>query len=157
VATENPTTAEAKPEGKKPIENAAPQSETKPDEIVDERKSAEQGEIRPRVVVTENVTENAAEQVPPCKIITGQEIISILNGGGNLSVLVRFDDESDAREIKATSNSPADVEVASEPLTVGISERGRFFIVKSISQKTGTFAVTFESACGKKEISVKVR
>lgn len=156
VTTENPT-AEAKPKEKKPTENAAPQSETKPDEIVDERKSAEQGEIRPRVVVTENVTENAAEQVPPCKIITGQEIISILNGGGNLSVLVRFEDESDAREIKATSSSPADVEVIAEPLTVGISERGRFFIVKSISQKTGTFAVTFESACGKKEISVKVR
>lgn len=66
--------------------------------------------------------------------MTGQEIISILNGG-NLSVLVRFEDETDAREIKATSSSLADVEIVAEPLTVGISERGRFFIVKSISQK----------------------
>ena len=157
--TEKPAT-EAKPQEKKLIENAAPQTETKPDQAAAERKSLDQGEIRPRVIVTENsvvAAGNAAEPMPPCKIIAGQEIVSILNDGGNLSVLVRFEDESDAREIKATSSSPADVEVASEPSAVGISERGRFFIVKSISQKTGTFAVTFESACGKKEVSVKVR
>lgn len=152
--------AEKKPEEKKLIENAATTIESKSNETTAEKKAAvAEIEGRPRVVVTENasVMENTTQQTPPCKIITGQEIISILNDGGNLSVLVRFEDESEAREIKATSSSPTDVEIIAEPSAIGISERGKFFIVKSISQKTGTFTITFESACGKKELVVNVR
>lgn len=105
-------------------------------------------------VVTEDVK---TKQTPPCKIIVGQEIVSILNDGGNLSVFVRFEDENGAEEIKAASSSPSDVVAVSEPLSDGISERGVVFLVKSISQKIGAFTITFEAACGKKEITVKVR
>jgi len=143
---------EAKSEEEKPIENAAPESETKADETVAEKPSPEETKIRPRVV-----TEKETQQSPPCKIIVDQETVSILNSGGITSVFVSFEGEGNAKEIKATSSSPTDVEIVSQPMTDGDSRRGIFFVVKSISQTTGVFAVTFESACGKKEIFVKVR
>jgi hypothetical protein len=146
-------TPDRKPEEEKTIENVALKAETETDEMAAEKKTSEVAKSRPRVVTEEP----EIKQIPACKIIVGQEIVSILNDGGNLSVLVRFKDESDAKEIKATSSSPLDVEIVSQPSTDGIFERGIFFVIKSISQKTGTFKITFEAACGKKEITVKVR
>ena len=85
-----------------------------------------------------------------------QESVSILNNRGSLGVLVSFEDEGDLREIKVVSSSPNDIAVASETDIEALSSQ-ILFVVKSISQKTGEFTVTFEAPCGKKEISVKVR
>lgn len=118
----------------------------------DEKKSpADSTEGRPRIAV-----EKETEPVPQCKIVASEESISILNDGGSLSVLISLEGAGDVREIKAVSSEPNDIEVTPQPST-GDSNRGVFFILKSISQKTGEFIVTFESACGKKGIAVKVR
>lgn len=152
IETAEKPTSEMKKEGEKLIANTASKTETKTDETAVEEKSAEEPKTRLRVAA-----EKEPVQTLPCKIIVGQEIVSILRGGGNLSVLVRFENENDVGEIKAASSSPANVEIVSQPLTDGISERGIIFVIKSISQKTGMFTITFESACGEKEIFVKVR
>ncbi len=149
-------TIEIKPEAKTQTENVALKTETKPAEIVAEAKPQDT-ETRPRVIVTDGLKETvAAPIIPQCKIISGQDTVSIVNNGGNQSILLRLEGETDKNEITAASSSPADVEVALEPEFGGLTNRS-FFSVKSISRKTGIFTLIFESACGKKEISVKVR
>ncbi len=159
-----PRTAESKTAEIQPAENTSkslfepiiinvPKVQTKSAETNQEKKtSAENIESRPRIAVEKEI-----EKVPPCVILSSEETVSILNGGGILSVLINFEGEGNLKEIKAASSSPNDVEVVFQPPTNEDSGRGAFFVVKSISRKTGEFIVTFEAACGKKEITVKVR
>ncbi len=131
------------------VEPVKKTTESKPEDEAAEKKPAKDTETRPRVA--------AGKEMPPCKIVAGQETVSIINNGGNLSLLVRVEGEGEAKEIKATASSPADIEIVSQPPADGDSKGDIFFIIKSVSQKIGTYTVTFESACGKKEISVKVQ
>ena len=89
-------------------------------------------------------------------MVVSQESLWLLNGGGGLGVLVGFAGKADASKITARSSSPKDVEVSVEPEIGAVSGRA-FFLIKSISTKTGAFTVTFDSPCGKKDIQVKVR
>jgi tetratricopeptide (TPR) repeat protein len=137
----------------KTADNEVSPAAAKTDKIF-QNKPAESIETRPRVIVTENALP------PQCKMnvgIIGRGTISILNNGGNLSILVSLEGDGDVKEIKATSSSPADVEIVPLPPAVGDTRPEIFFIVKSISKKTGMFTVIFESACGKREIPVRVR
>jgi hypothetical protein len=59
-------------------------------------------------------------------------------------------------QLIARSSSPDDVEVLFEPEIIAPAGRA-FYVVKSVSSKTGVFTVTFEAPCGKKEMSVTVR
>lgn len=128
------------------------QEETKAIELNQEETSSKKNtKSRPRIAV-----EKEAEQTPPCKLVVSQENVSILNNHGSLGILVGFEDEGDLKEITVVSSSPNDVAVVSETNTEDLSSQV-LFVVKSISQKTGEFTVTFESPCGKKEILVKVR
>lgn len=128
-----------------------PKIETKPDETVEEKKPAsETTENRTRVIVKDNL------KASPCKLVANQENISVFSGRGSLGVLVNFEGEGDLKSITAVSSSPNDIKVTSEP-EIGALSGKAFFVVESISSKTGAYTVTFESPCGKKAISVKVR
>lgn len=105
------------------------------------------GETRPRVIVSSNLE---------CSLSLDQETISIIANGGNLGVTVRFQGEVDVSKINASSGSPQDISVALDPDISKSLNRG-FFIVKSISTKTGIYTVTFDSPCGKKDLQVRVR
>jgi hypothetical protein len=119
-----------------------------PETVADNQPSDGSGEIRPRVV---------PRNIVPCVIVVSQDVISVIGGGGNMGILVGFDDEiNDPAEIVATSASPGDVEVTADR-NIGFSSRRAFFIIKSVSDKTGPFAITFRAPCGLKEIQVKVR
>lgn len=96
------------------------------------------------------------EEITSCKLVVSPDSLSLLNGGGSLGVMVGFESEGDLKQIIAVSNSPNDIDIRLEP-DIGESSKRLFFIVKSISTKIGVFTITFESACGKKEIIVKVR
>jgi hypothetical protein len=89
-------------------------------------------------------------------LVVSQENISLLNNSGSLGVIVSFEGEGDLKEIMVASSSPKDVAVAFKRDIQTLSSQ-MFFVVKSISRKTGEFTVTFESPCGRKEILVKVR
>ncbi|MEO8072655.1 MAG: hypothetical protein ABI686_05345 [Acidobacteriota bacterium] len=106
---------------------------------------------RPRIV-----GEEKTEAVQPCKIITSQESVSILNDGGSLGILVGFENGGDVKKIKSISSNPADVEITYEPEIGALSGRA-FFIIKSVSRNKGIFTGIFEAPCGRKEITVKVR
>ncbi len=106
---------------------------------------------RPRIVAEEK-----AEDIQPCRIVTSQDNVSILNDGGSLGILVGFENGGDVRKIKSESSNPADIEITFEPEIGALSGRA-FFIVKSVSSNRGLFTAVFEAPCGRKEISVKVR
>ena len=157
--TENQTTAEKLPETiqkteEKPTETI--KSENKPAEkTVDEKIMS--GINRPRVFITENTgAKTVTEEISTCKIIINQENLSVLNGGGSIGVMVGFEGDGDYKQITSTSSSFADVAVTLDP-EINDGSRRAFFLIKSLTTKTGVFTVTFEAPCGKKEVLVRVR
>jgi len=112
--------------------------------------STTSGETRQRRVTPKT------EEANSCTIVSNQENISILNGGGTIVLMVGFAEAGDLKTIKAVSSSPNDVEIT---LDTEFGEKsGRIlYVVKSISTNKGTFTITFESPCGKKEVTVNVR
>ena len=148
-------TAKTEPEVTENIPDEKSVAEVKPDgavkasDFVLEKNSF--GQTRPRIFDT-----GKTEPVQPCKIVTSQEVVSILNNGGSLGVLVGFENNGDVKELTAESSSPTDIEIAFEPEIGALSGRA-FYVIKSVSGNVGTFTVTFDAPCGKKDISVKVR
>ncbi|HEY8561732.1 MAG TPA: tetratricopeptide repeat protein [Pyrinomonadaceae bacterium] len=115
------------------------------------------GENRMRIIITENTgAKSVTEEISGCKLLANPNSLALLNGGGALGVSVGFDGEGDFRRIAALSSSPDDLEVRLDA-EIGARQNRAFFIVKSISTRTGAFTVTFEAPCGRKEILVKVR
>lgn len=134
------------PEAKKPAqsdENAPKQS----------KENVSAGS-RPRVIITDKLSNDSSSEPASC-LVTSQENISILSQGGNLGILIGYNKDEDISKITAESSSPEDVAVTREPDSK--QSNRAFFVIKSISAKTGEIPVTFTSPCGKKEIRVTVR
>jgi tetratricopeptide (TPR) repeat protein len=147
---------EKQPENKEEkVENKSvePKTEESPPE-----KKSENPSSRPRIV-TEVKTETIAEteNILQCALKISPNSISILNDGGSLGMFVGFEGKGgDLKQLTVKSSNPKDVNVEFQP-DIGLLTERAFFIIKSISSKTGIFTVSFESNCGKKDISVTVR
>lgn len=127
-------------------------SESKADEIKLEKKpSGENIESRPRVFIQDDLVSGE------CTLTVSRAIVSLINNGGNSTVTIGVDGAANVRNVKAISSSSSDVEITAEPETSNRQPSRALFTIKSISPKTGTFLVTFESSCGSKEIIVQVR
>lgn len=99
-------------------------------------------------------TRPANENTAPCSITISQDKVSLLNNGGSVAVIVNIEGSTD--EINARSGSPADIEVHLDPGIITVP--GRFlYIIRSTSDKTGMFEVSFIGTCGTKKIIVQVR
>ena len=73
-----------------------------------------------------------------------------------LSVLVGVDRNGTLSDIKYVVSDPADIAVSLE--TDVTDMRGRsLYAIRSISERTGTFRVTFYLSCGKRDLQVTVR
>jgi len=119
----------------------------------EDKTSADENMERPTVIVG---NPGKIPQKSTCTIGVSQESISILNNGGSLGILVRMDGRGELRSVKAVSNSPDDLEIKLEPEIAGV--RGQaFYVVRSVTPKTGDFTVAFIAPCGRKEMAVKVR
>ena len=92
--------------------------------------------------------------VPPCKLTTSEETVTLRSDGSDLAVIVGRDDDKDMSGIKATSSSPQDIAVRREQIE-GVKARA-LYVVHSVSAKAGVYQVTFELPCGKKDLVVKV-
>ena len=113
--------------------------------------SVSSGASRVRVVDGKDIRVNTR-----CSLELSQEMVSLINDGGSLGVLARIEGDGDFKDVVTTSSSPKDIEVRAETELNGISAR-RFYVIRSVSTTTGVYQVTFESPCGKQEISVTVR
>lgn len=96
------------------------------------------------------------ETIPRCVINVSQNSVSLLNRAGSVLMLVGTGSDQDAAIVTANSSSPSDVEVRAEPAVEGISGRS-LFLIRSRSEKTGLFQVTFTLPCGLKTVNVNVR
>ena len=73
-----------------------------------------------------------------------------------LSVLVGVDRNGTLSDIKYVVSDPADIAVSLE--TDVTDMRGRsLYAIRSISERTGTFRVTFYLSCGKRDLQITVR
>jgi hypothetical protein len=108
---------------------------------------------RSRIVEGQPVT---SVDIPPCTIRVSQEKVSLLSGGGIASVLLGVDEPSDLSAIRAVSSSPDDISVELDPDMKAVQGR-QLYLIRSLTEKTGMFQVTFQLPCGRKEISVTVR
>lgn len=114
------------------------------------------GAVRPRIVPADQIKKTQVETPPTCGILVTQEVISIINNGGSMGILVGVEKKFDDFDIKAISSSPEDVDILFEP-GIGAEVERAFFVIRSISTNQGEYKVTFETPCGNKEILVKVR
>jgi hypothetical protein len=107
---------------------------------------------RPRIVEGKAIV----GELLPCEIGVSQESISLINNGGSISMLVSIEAGEDIRSVTGVSNSPADVDERLQSDTPAVSGRA-MFVVRSLSEKTGLYQVTFKAPCGKKDVIVRVR
>ena len=96
------------------------------------------------------------DAVPQCSLDVSDEGVTVLNGGGSVGILVTVAGGAGTRDIKTATSSAGDIEVRPEPEIEGLPGR-RFFVIKSVSTRTGVFQVTFDSPCGKRDVVVRVR
>lgn len=108
---------------------------------------------RPRVVI-ENTLGNSTNTA--CQIVVTQDSVSLLNNGGNIGLLVALDNAPDDAKVTSVSSSPDDVQAELEPNAGSYSSRS-FYIIRSVSKNKGVYTVTFQSECGNKEVTVRVR
>ena len=99
-------------------------------------------------------TEDAAET--PCSISLSQENISLINNGGTVGLIVTVSDETAIDTLEAISSSAKDIRVKLEPQIVGVGGRA-FFVVTSLSERTGVYQITFKASCGSRDVIVRVR
>ena len=153
-------------------DNAEPKPTTEPAKNDDEKVEDKEKNTTKEKTDTDNTEESGgdSEESKPvtkegdksetkpqkCEISVSQSVISIGNNGGGLGVLVGLEEGKNFQKIKAVSSSPDDVEAVFDPTISKLSDRA-FFFVKSISTNKGMYNVVFETPCGKKEITVKVR
>ena len=107
---------------------------------------------RPRIVEGKAIVGDLL----PCEIGVSQETVSLINNGGSLSLLVSIEQGEDISLVTGASNSPEDVEVKPQSDMAAVSGK-TMFVVKSISERTGLYQVTFKAPCGKKNVVVRVR
>jgi hypothetical protein len=93
-----------------------------------------------------------------CTLSVNENTVTIKNNGGSATVAVTFDNFSGpaAPRINPSTAHWADIVVLAEPRVEADGNSARF-TVRSTSGKTGAFLVTFNSPCGKQQITVNVQ
>lgn len=141
-------------------ETAAPEIAATPKEVLPEPKGQTESKplFAPVIIQIPNSSKSAAETKaePPTCLVVSQESASIIRNGGNLGFLVGFNEKNNPDSITGESSSPDDVSVTLDKSVGSLSNRA-FFVIKSVSEKTGEFQITFKSPCGNKQIKVTVR
>ena len=66
-----------------------------------------------------------------------------------------MDEGIDISTVKGVSNTE-EIEVLREPRIAGIDDRV-VYVLKSVSGNAGMYQVSFEAACGRKTVNVRVR
>jgi tetratricopeptide (TPR) repeat protein len=111
--------------------------------------------FEPVIIKVGENNQNSNETKPNCLTLE-QDSISVINNGGSLGILVATNGEVTSDKISVTNENTTDINVSMETEIVKTPNRA-YYIIKSISEKTGEFKVIFETSCGKKELLIKVR
>jgi tetratricopeptide (TPR) repeat protein len=91
----------------------------------------------------------------PCRLVASPSLITVSTDG----TVTRIGVSSfggDHRDVVGTAPSPEDIEISADEDSKDDRFR-KFFQVRSLSGKPGTFKVMFTSPCGTKEVDIRVR
>lgn len=93
-----------------------------------------------------------------CTINASEESLTIKANGGSASLALTFESYSGASPPRVTPSTPnwADIMILAEPRKPE-DGTGLRFSITSVTSKTGSFAVTFATPCGKLDLPVNVR
>jgi hypothetical protein len=141
----------------KPSEKSTPPAEPRPSdaEIARAAELIDLGATRPRIVEIEKIRVDAPES-KECRLVFSQERISVFKNGGSFGIVAGLKNYTDAYVMRARSDSPEDILIRYEP-DIGSVDGRAFFVITSISEKTGEYRVTFETPCGTEAVMVDVR
>ncbi|HEV7892623.1 MAG TPA: hypothetical protein VGP08_18560 [Pyrinomonadaceae bacterium] len=94
-----------------------------------------------------------------CTLVASEESLTIQANGGSAPLALTFENYSGASPPRVTPSTPnwADIMIAAEPRKPDDDGAGLRFSITSVSGKTGSFAVTFATPCGKLDIPVNVK
>lgn len=110
-------------------------------------------EKTPESVASPSPTAKEPQISKGCSISLSEETVTLASAGVEIGIIVGA--EGDLEGVNATVSSPDNITIRREPMT-GVKSRA-IFIVSSPSGKAGTYTVTFELPCGKKELTVIVK
>jgi tetratricopeptide (TPR) repeat protein len=136
-----------------PKRDASNSTGEKPDRPTLEIDRTNSADARPRLIEGQPVNVN---EPAPCTVSVSQEKVSLLSNGGEASLLIGVDAADQLRALKYVISDPLAISVAEEKDFEGIEGRA-LYVVRSISEATGTFRVTFYLACGRRDVEVTVR
>jgi tetratricopeptide (TPR) repeat protein len=131
--------------------NSEPQSAETGSQPDNSRPQPSNGLVRPRVVASKSIEPETAA----CSIVASRDNVSVLNGVGSVGILIAVEGQGELKAITAASSSPKDISVTLEPEIAGVEEKS-FYLIQSVSSRTGVYQVAFELPCGRTEVLVKV-
>lgn len=111
------------------------------------------GDGRPRFADTSSPV--TPSRIKPCKITFSEDTITLQTGGSDQAIIVRREDDAELGEVSAVSSSPRDVSVRKQ--TIAGMKTQALFVVRPVGDRTGVFQITFEMACAKRDLIVRVR
>jgi tetratricopeptide (TPR) repeat protein len=105
--------------------------------------------------------ERGPEQRQPggvCALTISEPSVEIKNNGGSATVTVRLENYAGkgAPRVNPSTENWADIIILAEPHAPADGDSLRFTIT-SVSNKSGTFGVTFSTPCGKQDVAVNVK
>lgn len=103
---------------------------------------------------TTGETSAKSPEIKPCTFTLSEDVVNLDSRGNDLGLVVGTESDEDLTALSATVSSD-DISIRREPIAA-IKTRA-LFVFKSVSGKAGTYTVTFEIPCGKKEVEVRVR
>lgn len=92
----------------------------------------------------------------PCALQISSKQISLFRNGGKTVLIAAASSAELAGQIKFSVNSPTDLAIVPQENRDG-NDFSRMFEVRSTSEITKTFVITFELPCAKQEVTVRVR
>lgn len=106
-------------------------------------------------VVNSPAAPTSTQTAASCVLRSSENEPIVSTAGTDLSIMI--DTEGDLRldELHATSSHPEDVSIKRENIA-GVTTKA-IFLMRSVSGKPGSYTITFEMPCGKKELTVTVR
>lgn len=92
-----------------------------------------------------------------CTLAVSETAITLNRNGGSVVVTVSVNNSADVSKISAATRNWADIIILAEPRNAADDNSAARYTITSVSQKTGTYTVTFTSPCGKREVAVEVK
>ncbi|HST51165.1 MAG TPA: tetratricopeptide repeat protein [Pyrinomonadaceae bacterium] len=154
TSTEQPATTPTPSTTPTPDTTPAPTPEASPTPQAMQTPQTPAGEPAPQPA---SERKSARAESGVCTLVLSDETLSIRPNGGRATITISLENYSgSAPRVNPSTDNWADIYILAEPHVASDGNSLRF-TVSSNSTKTGTFNLTFDSPCGKRNVTVNVK